>query len=247
MDEITAVVCTSPIKSHPDTSILETTIKSIRHHLPKSEIIITFDGVREENKDWTDRYNEFKNKMLWKCLHEYTNVLPIIFQEHQHQSGMMNSVISEIKTPLLLYVEGDAPLVTDERIDFKKCVEFIMGGEANTIRFHHEGVIPVEHHHLMLKTKDKFLQTIQWSQRPMLSSVAYYRDVVLPNVPDKSFIEDTFHSVVQQDYYNDGMIGWYRHRLWIYIPNEKNIKRSYHLDGRNGGKKFTSDDEAWGL
>jgi hypothetical protein len=35
------------------------------------------------------------------------------------------------------------------------------------------------------------------------------------------------------------------HKLWIYHP-EGNIKRSYHLDGREGGRKFTTDDDAWG-
>lgn len=244
MDNITVIIPTSPLKTHPDSTVLETTIASVRHHLPHCEIIITFDGVREEQQELTKAYNEFKNKMLWKFLHEYKNILPYVFEAHAHQSDMLRKVIGDIKTPLLLYVEGDAPLVTDEPIDWKACVNMILTGEANTVRFHHEGVIPKEHNHLMLEKKGTFLQTIQWSQRPNLSSVTYYRDTVLPAIPEKSFIEDTFHGVVQGDYYEDGMFGWYKHRLWIYYPNNNNIKRSYHLDGRQGGKKFTSDDEA---
>ena len=70
MDNLTAIIPTSPIKSHPDTSIIEETIKSIRHHLPDSEIIVTFDGVREEQEDLLEEYTEFKKQMLWKFLHE---------------------------------------------------------------------------------------------------------------------------------------------------------------------------------
>lgn len=243
---ITAVIPSSVLPSHPSTAILEETIASIRHHLPDAEIIVQLDGLREEQQDRLDDYNEYKKRVLWKCLHEWTNVLPVIFEEHSHQTDMMKETIGMIRTPLMLYMEHDAPLVTDEKIDWHKCQRFILDGHANTIRFHFEGRVPEEHTHLMLKQKGDFLQTIQWSQRPHLSSVPYYRDIVLPTTREKFFIEDTFHGVVQGDYYADGELGWYKHRLWIYTP-AKNIKRSYHLDGRAGGRKFTTDDEQWGL
>jgi len=90
----------------------------------------------------------------------------------------------------------------------------------------------------MFGLEDGFMKTIQWSQRPHLSLTKYYREVVLPACDEKTFIEDKFHGVVQDD-------GWDKHKLWIYHP-EGNIKRSYHLDGRAGTRKFTSDDDAWG-
>lgn len=247
MDEITAIIVTSVLKSHPSLHILEETYNSIRHHLPHSDIIIQIDGLRDEQQDRKEDYDEYKNQVLWKCLHEWKNTLPIVFDEHSHQSTMMKETLNYIKTPYILYIEGDAPLVTDHDINWVECLEKMESGEAYTIRFHFEAQIPEPHKHLMLDdVENGFLKTIQWSQRPMLSSVAYYKNVVLPNVPDKSFIEDTFHGTVQNDYYEDGMHGWYKHRLWIYHP-EGSIKRSYHLDGRAGGRKFTSDDEAWGL
>jgi hypothetical protein len=92
------------------------------------------------------------------------------------------------------------------------------------------------------------MRTAQWSQRPHLSTVKYYKDVVLPFSDDKSFIEDRFHGKVQDDilpYDEFNQAGWDTHKLWIYHP-EGNIKRSYHLDGRQGTQKFTVDDETWG-
>jgi len=245
--DITVVIPTSVLPSHPDTFIIDETIASIRHHLPKADIIMQIDGLREEQQERKADYDTYKNRILWKCLHEYTNVTPFIFDEHSHQTDMMRATISEVKTPLLLYVEGDCPLVTDHKINFEKCKDFIYSGEANTIRFHFEGTIPTEHNHLMLGHKKGFMKTIQWSQRPHLTTKLYYEQVVLPSCLPKFFIEDTFHGVVAGDYNENGMIGWYKHRLWIYYPDPDNIKRSYTLDGRGDNRKFTSDDEAWGL
>jgi hypothetical protein len=208
-------------------------------HFPENEIILQIDGLREERLNRKADYDEFKSRVLWKCLHEWKNVLPIIFDEHSHQTTMMKKTIDLIQTSVMLYVEGDAPLTGDRHIHWDECLDMLEFGKANTIRFHFEASIPPDHSHLMLNKRGNFLKTIQWSQRPHLSLVEYYRKVVLPASDDKTFIEDKFHGVVQDD-------GWFKHKLWIYHP-EGDIKRSYHLDGREGTRKFTSDDEAWGL
>ena len=238
-NDITIVVVTSVLPSHPSTTILDQTISDIRKHFEKNEIILQIDGLREERLDRKQDYDEYKNKVLWKCLHEWNNVLPIIFDEHSHQTTMMRKTIDLIDTPVMLYVEGDAPIVPDCEIDWQKCLDLIKFKAANTIRFHFEASIPKEHSHLMFGLYDGFMKTTQWSQRPHLSTVNYYKNVVLPFSDEKTFIEDRFHGKVQDD-------GWDEHKLWIYHP-EGNIKRSYHLDGREGTKKFTSDDEAWGI
>jgi hypothetical protein len=237
-DNITIVVVTSILPSHPDTLILDETIASVRSHFPENEIILQIDGLREERLERKDAYDEFKSRVLWKCLHQWKNVLPIIFDEHSHQTNMMKETIGLIQTAAIVYVEGDAPLTPDIEIDWQKCLDMLEYEKANTIRFHFEASIPVEHEHLMFGIEDGFMKTIQWSQRPHLSLTKYYREVVLPACDDRTFIEDKFHGVVQDD-------GWDKHKLWIYHP-EGSIKRSYHLDGRAGTRKFTQDDDVWG-
>lgn len=237
-NDITAIVPVSVLPSHPDTRIIDETISSIRHHLPENEIIIQVDGLRHERVDKKNDYDEFKNRMLWKCLHEWKNVLPIIFDDHSHQTTMIKKTIDEVNTSAILYVEGDAPLTTDQKINWEECLDMLEYKKANTIRFHFEAFIPKEHEYLMLGKEGNFLKTIQWSQRPHLSLTEYYRDIVLPYCDEKTFIEDRFHGKVQQD-------GWEEHKLWIYHP-EGDIKRSYHLDGRAGTRKFTDDDLVWG-
>jgi hypothetical protein len=247
-DNVTIVIASSVLASHPNTDIIDETINSIRVHFPDNEIIMQIDGLRKEQKNRKKDYDEYKNRILWKCLHEYKNVIPFIFEEHSHQTNMMRETIREIKTPLMLYVEADAPLTPDVAVDWEKCLDMFEYEKANTIRFHFEASIPEPHKHLMLGLEDGFMKTSQWSQRPHLTRVSYYKNIVLPSCKDKFFIEDTFHGKVQDDilpygYFNED--GWNTHKLWIYHP-EGNIKRSYHLDGREGGRKFTSDDDVWG-
>jgi hypothetical protein len=237
--DVTIIVPISILPSHPELDFLDETVRSIRHHFEENEIIFQIDGLRKERGDRKEDYDEFKNRLLWKCLHDWKNTLPIIFNEHSHQTTMMKNTIEEVKTSLMLYVESDTPLTIDQPIDWEECLDMIEYKKANTIRFHFETFIPSEHKHLILEKDGNFLQTIQWSQRPHLSLTKYYKDVVLPYCNDKDFIEDRFHGKVQDD-------GWEAHKLWIYHP-DGSIKRSYHLDGRAGTRKFTQDDEVWGL
>lgn len=252
-NQLTVVVPVSPIPSHPDTTILDETVESVRHHLPTAEIILTFDGVRLEQQHRYDSYEEFTRRALWKADHAWRPVVPFLFDEHRHQSGMLKAVIDEIRTPLLMYVEQDTPLVTDEPIDWKNITDFVLSGHSNLVRLHHEGRIPDEHQHMMhggyhyadigTGTTADFERTSQWSQRPHIASTAYYRRILDAHFTEKSrcFIEDRMHGVVDNAYRLDGMHGWNQHRLHIYTPEGGNIKRSYHLDGRAGEQKYDSD------
>lgn len=243
---VTVIIPCSPIKSHPSTEIIDETINSVRHHLPDSEIIVTLDGVREEQEDRRGAYEEFKRRLLWKCYHEYKNIVVLDFDEHSHQVKMAREALKMVNTDIILYCEQDTPLTIDMDIDWDKCLNFIRSGEANMIRFHFEAQVPEPHKHMMIgEVENGFLRTAQWSQRPHLASKAYYSRI-LDNYfsPDAiCFIEDKMHGIVHEALLTEGMNGWYQHRLWIYHPDE-NIKRSYHTDGRAGEAKW-DNTQVW--
>lgn len=236
---ITVIVPVSPIPSHPNTHILDETISTIRFHLPKVEIIVTFDGVREEQKDRTDDYNEHIRRFLWKYSDDL-RIRPFIYKEHKHQIGMARDIIDKIDTPLILYVEQDTPLVLDYPIEWDKIQSFILSGESNLVRFHFEAFVPKEHKHLMIgEPENGFLKTVQWSQRPHLSSTAFYKRILSENFSSKAkcFIEDLAHGKVIESFNLHGVQGWNQWRLHIYHPDGV-IKRSYNLDGRANSNKF---------
>ena len=238
LDDTTVVVPVSPIPSHPSTKIIDETIASIRHHTDAT-ILVTIDGVRKEQEEMREQYEKFIDNFLWKCNFEYKNVLPVIFPKHFHQSGMMRYVLPAIHSKFILYVEQDTPLVTDMPIEWDKLKEKISSGYANLIRFHFEAFIPECHKHLMIGEPEDGLQaTRQWSQRPHLTTVKFYKDVMnLFTGNTNCFIEDFVHGKLQETKH------WDKWRVYIYHP-EGSIKRSYHTDGRAGTQKF-DDRQIW--
>lgn len=227
---ITVVIPVSPIPGFPDISILEETLNSVRWHLPDSEIILTFDGVRAEQEDMRDAYEEAIRRILWRCDHYWNNVTPIVFDQHMHQSGMMRVAMNRIHTPLLLYVEQDTPIVIDQPIDWSTIISFIDSERADLVRLHHEASILDVHMHLMQDKEGVFWRTTQWSQRPHVASLRFYRNCMEHfSLEAKCFIEERLAGPAQQQHY------W---KLFVYTPDTPDIKRSYHLDGRCGGPKF---------
>lgn len=247
--QITVLVPTSPIPSHPSTDILEETISTIRTHLPDNEIILMFDGVREEQDDRRADYENYTYRVLWKCLHEWKNVLPVIFDEHQHQANMTKETLRQVQTPLILFVEHDTPLTPDREIPFREMSEAVLTGQADLVRLHHEALIHPEHKHLMFDTEPQIIagipmmRTQQWSQRPHVSSAAFYKRILADYFyGNKTMIEDKMYGVLEEAC-RDGVMGWYNFRLWVYTP-EGDIKRSYHTDGREGEPKWA---ETYGI
>jgi hypothetical protein len=259
INDVTVIIPTSYIPSHPSTKIIEQTINNTRFHFPNNEIILQIDGLRKEHEQYKDEYDEYKNRVLWKCLHKWKNVLPIIFDTHSHQSTMMKKTISFVETSLILYIEGDLPLRTDRPIEWQKCFDLIGNNNANIVRFYLREEVPVEHEHLMCGQEDIFLKTVQWSQNPHLALTEYYRKFVLPNIADKKYIEDEIYGKVQTDCeylpnkrfikeenYEFKIRNWEAHKMFIYHPdNGKNMSRVTHLDGRQSTQKFTIDDQHW--
>lgn len=246
---ITIIVPTSIIPSHPDTSMIEHTIADIRTQLPDSEIIITIDGLRAQQSDRAADYQEYIRRLLWLCNHEWTNVLPVVFEEHMHQASMARESLKLVKTPLILYVEHDAPITPDREFEWSSLIYLVLNGTANVIRFCHEELILPDYKHMMLDEKPQrpfnwvnMMRTMQWSQRPHLASTAFYRQMIDThfNPDSKTMIEDVMHGVVHSHVEREGEMGWNLWRLWIYCPDSDSlgIKRSYHLDGRGADPKF---------
>lgn len=240
---ITVLVTCSPIPSHPDTAILEETITSVRAQLPDSEIVLAFDGVRPEQAHRRGDYEAHIQRALWLADHHWGNVLPLIADEHQHQAVCAKRALTHVRTPLVLFVEHDTPLTGD--IPWEDIEGTILAGDANLVRFSHEASILEPHAHLMLDTEPRTIRgvpmtrTIQWSQRPHVASVAWYRELLERYFPgdEHDFIEDRVYGKLIGAYERDGVMGWLGWRTWIYTP-DGNIQRSYHTDGRAGEQKW---------
>jgi hypothetical protein len=245
LDKLTVLIPSSPIKAHPDTSMIEETINSVRERLPDSEIIIMLDGVRQEQEDRRADYEEYQRRLLWKCNHEWNNVLPLRFEEHHHQAAMTREALKLVRTPAVLYCEQDTGLVTDEPIDVEGIVSVLIDDEMDVIRLHHESHVLPDHKHMMLDEQPyvvngvPLLRTAQYSQRPHFARTDFYRRIIDEHFSRSAlcFIEDRMHSVAHEAFRLRGKAGWQRYRIALYAP-DGNIKRSWHSDGRAGGPKY---------
>lgn len=241
MPDISVIVPISPIKQNPEISILSETIASIRHHLPDSEIILCFDGVRPEQDPRRGDYEEAIRRILWTADRSWGAVVPFVWDDHLHQVGMLRRVIETIETPLMMLVEQDTPLVCDEFIAWDSITEFIMSGKSNCVRLHHEAVLPQEHLPMMHGVEEDFIRTSQFSARPHVATVAFYRQLLAKFSPDaQCFVEDLAHGLIDEAYKRDGMAGWNLWRLHIYAKDPNNLCRSRHTDGRAGEPKWDS-------
>ena len=233
-DKITVVISSSPIPSHPSTAILEKTISSIRYHLPTCEILILLDGVRSEQEHRRAAYEEYKRTVVWKCQHQWRNILPVVFNQFEHQAGMMVKVMdgtaAAIHTPLLLFVEHDMQLLKLS-IDWEHIVRKIEDGTVNSIRlYQQEKIIPV-HEYLMCGAGKDLILTSQYSQHPHVASVQFYHKM-LSNFRrgSETMIEDFAYTFIAER-------PWDQWKLAIYAP-EGGYKRIEWVDGRESDPKY---------
>ena len=239
-DVVTVLMVTSPIPTHPSTEIIEETVRSVRERLPGAEILIGCDGVPEHLAHRREDYAEYLRRLAWLSNHEWSNVVPFLFDSHTHQVGMTRRLLEEVGTPLVLFVEHDTPLTGE--VDWPGCARAVMSGAVNLVRFHHEASVLEPHKHLMVDEVPRvvegvpLLRTVQWSQRPHLVSAGVYRTWLDARWWRESdgMIEDRMHGVVENDWLQHRDAG--RFRLALYAP-EGSMVRSRHLDGRGTDPK----------
>jgi hypothetical protein len=253
-DQITILIPTSPIPSHPSTAIIEKTIAAIRYHLPTARLIVMADGVREEVKHREAQYQEYKDRLQKKidaCA--FGNAAMLVYSEHLHQARMTLETLRRVDTPLVYFNEHDVYLVTDHNprdeentgythpedtiIRWDEIRDLILSGGSHFVRFYLWEKIWHEHQYLMcgqmIQGASKFIQTRQWSGWPHVASAAVYRNVLEnylhPN--EKRMIELLIYGPVVESL-------WIDFRTTIYYP-EPNARRFMHLNGRQ--------DEATGV
>lgn len=234
------IIPTSPIPSNPSTSIIEQTIKSVRHHLPDAPILIQADGVRPEQEKFRESYEKYLSTLSEKIAKmELGDTALLRFPEFSHQARMMKLSLANdiIRTSLVFYVEHDLPLLPDF-IDFPGIFKTLLDGEVNLIRLHYWSQILDDHKYLMLdktpmisKAGVPLVRTTQYSQHPHIATRAFY-EALLANYSEdcRTMIETRAYGLV-------ATAPWEEWKCAIYAP-EPNLKRVWHTHGREEEPKW---------
>jgi len=248
-NQISVLIPTSPIPSHPSTTIIEKAIYSVRQHLPDSQIYIMIDGVRKEQEQYHAAYLAYIYNLVGKSIFHQRNITMLPFMEFQHQAAMTRKSLELVKTPLILFVEHDTFFLDGLPIDFQGIARVIQAGHANMVGFHCQWepwIIP-EHEHLMLDKERVYfdgvpmVRTWQWSQRPHVASADFYRSFLKLYFSEncRTMIEDRMHEVLLQARAVRGDEAWNDWKLMYYAPVEGGtIRRTWTEDGRAGDEKF---------
>lgn len=234
--DVSVLISSSPIESHPSTHIIEETLHSIRYHLKDAMIYIMLDGVRPEQWPYKERYLKYIDNLIGQVIFKFKNVRLVPFDEFTHQANMTIKTLEMIRTPLMLFVEHDTPLV-DLPIDWKMLKNAITSGATNHIRLHYDDQIHEDHKHLMCgKLTENLIKTVQFHQRPHLANTQWYRELLAANFTEKSrtFIEDVVYSPVS-------CAPWEAYKLVVYDPEGtgQNMKRSRDTNGRGSDPKYS--------
>lgn len=244
MNQITTIITTSPISSHPDTAMIKKVYEGVRKHLPSAAVLILFDGVRQEQKCYEQIYEEYKRSIRSK---NWLNTTFQEFSEFTHQAGMIRSALSQnlVKTPLLLWIEHDF-LLNDEIIDWDGVVQTLLDREVDCIRFCHDEdlrYISREHQQEQFRnvTGQKMEPFVSQSGVPLMPVIAMD---TLPHIARADFYE----YLVQ--FYKEGKIhvdcpqiqevienSYPRYKVAMYTP-EGNMKRFTNLWGRGDEPKY---------
>jgi hypothetical protein len=229
-DMITVVVPTCPRPSHPSTKILDATIASVRRELPDAHIIITCDGPRDTLSQ-TDlvKYGGFISAIEGR----YENARVVRFTERGHQTGNMQAILPDIKTPIIFYVEDDWQILPN--VQWKLLGDLILRGEYNYIKLYPQARIsPWHEHHMFRRVHHEIgsehvfmVQTNQFSANPHLAATDWYQGLYANGMlRDRvDFIEEALHGTI-------GQCPWEAYKLGIYNPDHGDMYRCLHLDGK---------------
>ena len=236
-EEITIVIPTSPIPSHPSTSLIEHTIASIRHHLPFCPILIQADGVRPEQEKFRIQYQSYLLRLDDRInAGRFGHCKMVRFPEFRHQAAMMKETFDKIETPLIFYQEHDLPMLP-EYVDWQGIAKAVLSGEVNQIRLYYWSSIIPDHWHLMKDKEPIFicgvplLRTIQWSQHPQVASKEFYKRLLDQFSDDcRTMIEDRAYGIISG-------LSWEDTRCAIYAPMPY-LKRCFHSHGREEESKY---------
>lgn len=239
VSDITVVIPTSPIPSHPSTRIIDEAIVSVRTQLPDAPIIITADGTGEQAESYNQTYISYVDALRSR----WPSLTITLYGNHVHQSGMMSDTLPRIATKLLLYWEHDWKLHPD--VPWEEMSQLILRGEFNYIKLHASPRISPYHEFLMRERvmfqgyapNDRYvdgipgsvlsiIKTQQFSANPHLASVEWYRTIERKHLFGKcDFVEHLLHGPAAQ-------LPWEEWKLGILNPMSGDMFRIHHLDGR---------------
>ena len=223
MNDITVIITSSYIPSHPKLNIINSVINSIYNYIKYSQelkIIIACDGLKENNKDYLEYIqnliNFYKNNK---------NIEVILNKNFGHLVGNIKNVINKIETKYIMIIQHDLLFCMD--IDLDEILEDLNKyPEIKHLRFNKRNNIKAGWDNTKKFAsriiKNKYILTESWSDQNHISTLDYYKNIVLKEVNEKTFMERILNKKSKGNHKKYG----------TFIYGHLNMKNSIiHVDG----------------
>lgn len=251
-DRVTVCIPTSPIPRHPDTSLIEECIASVRGYFPDAQILLMADGVRPSVKHRAEQYEEYKENLQVRVVPGHLCAY-WGFKEHHHQGLMLKRLLWQITTPTVLFVEHDAILRHDPAIRWGTIFKALIEERTlNMVRFYNWDHAPWHEHEYLMRGDyeldgTRFIKTVQFSGWPFISTTEYLKSLLEQHLSNnqKVMLETAFYGPVAAAPWEQNKIAIYAPK-WIEDGLEIEKSRMFtHRDGRSDEKTGERDPGEW--
>jgi hypothetical protein len=227
-DELTVVVQTSFVPSHPDTAMLERSLDSLKLLGGRPRFLFLFDGLRGSPAE-ERRYRWYKRLARARFPGEFFEA-----EDWVQSGGCLRRALDRVTTPYLLYWEHDWEL--SRPIDTAGVLRALRDDPGvRSVRLNKRTTLEAPGD-LELRPRPAgpvpLVATPCWSANPHFARTETYRSFVLPTCADAAPLEVPLFEAALQAYYARGLIA--QHAEWgncIY-GSVGDAAVVGHLDGR---------------
>ena len=193
---LTVVVLAHPVKSHPDSTLMDKTLASLGflNLDPGTRVVISHDHPsRKLDKKRKEDFQAYLQALCVK-LNSRKDYLITTTHKHSFLSGNIRHSLKFVETKYVLFVQHDLAFAAEVNIHaLLSAME--NSSEVQHVRFNKRPNNLKEGWDFYLKERRDFVQlqtwmtnfgelqllkTLAWSDQNHITSVSYYRDLVLP-------------------------------------------------------------------
>ncbi len=240
--DITILLASSPIPSHPSTRLISSVLSSLRFikDLKKdTKVLIAQDGC--DDSDVLPTYDRYLHKLERLLDRSPLNSRIVRNPIRGHLTGNIRNAIQFVDTKYVLMLQHDLPFVTEFEI-YPVIEDMEATPSFKHIRFNRRSNVKAKWDaqsdlfgKQMQGKNCTYTRTGAWSDQNHLSTVDYYKTIVLSEVSDGTFMESVLNERSHRDHE--------RYGTYIYggVGHPAMIR---HIRGRNSSRYAAKDQFA---
>ncbi len=211
--KLTVIVLCHPIESHPNTQIVQTTLKSLSYlkEVEIEAVIVSHDYPRIfASKTLKHNYMEYRKRIgrIGIEFEKKYQVRIMFARKFGHLVGNIRHALSQVSTDYILLVQQDMPFVREtnihellELMEREPQIKHVRFNKNQNIRRGWDaGSAERKNFYSETNTDPKLIQTLAWSDENHLTTKKYYEQVVLPIVGKlKTFPESVLNQLSNEE------------------------------------------------